>query len=293
MVKKFWVVVGCLGLLYATLSFGADTQNEHGKTEKKGILLVTFGTSIPEAQAAFDTIDKKVKATYPNVPIRWAYTSHMIRNKLKKMGKHLDSVESALSAMMDEGFTHIAIQSLHMIPGAEFHDLQTNAKAFANMSGGFKKVRIGYPLLATTEDLKKATAAIIKNIPKERTKEDAVILMGHGSHHPADVYYEAMMYRIQQIDPNIYLGTVEGSIEINDIKSMIVQKGVKKAYLMPFMSVAGDHARNDMAGDEKDSWKSILEAVGIQCIPILKGVAEYDDFVNIWLDHLKSAMDEL
>ena len=114
--------------------------------------------------------------------------------------------------------------------------------------------------------------------------------MGHGTPHPSNAFYAALMYHFQQKDPNIFVGTVEGFPEIDDIKAMLIKKKIKKVYLMPFMSVAGDHARNDMAGDEEDSWKSVLTAAGIECVPILKGTAEYDEIIAIWVDHLKIVM---
>ena len=88
----------------------------------------------------------------------------------------------------------------------------------------------------------------------------------------------------------MFVGTVEGAPGIEDIRAILTERGIKKAYLLPFMSVAGDHAINDMAGDEEDSWKSILTRAGITCVPILKGTAEYDDIVDIWLDHLRGPL---
>ena len=114
--------------------------------------------------------------------------------------------------------------------------------------------------------------------------------MGHGTHHPSNAFYAALMFQLQLRDPNIFIGTVEGYPEIDDIMPMLKKKKIIKAWLLPFMSVAGDHARNDLAGDEEDSWKSILTREGIQCDVVLKGTAEYDGFVDIWLDHLKAVL---
>ena len=259
----------------------------HGdKAPKKvGILLVAFGSSEPSAQVSFENIDKKVKTTYAGIPVRWAYTSTIIRKKLAKQGKHLDSPEVALAKMQDEGFTHVAVQSLHTIGGAEYHDLRRTVGAF-KMMGGFKRVVLGYPLLSTQEDMQSAVDAIFKTLPKDRQKDEAVVLMGHGTHHPSNAFYAALMFQLQLKDPNIFVGTVEGYPEVGDIKDLLLKKKIKKAYLMPFMSVAGDHAKNDMASDEDDSWKSIFSKAGIQCVPILKGTGEYDVFVDMWVDHL-------
>ncbi len=270
----------------------ASFANPHKKAEEKGpaILLVTFGTSIPEAQAAFVNIEKKVKEAFPDVPVRWAYTSSIIRHKLAKQGQTLDSVETALARLMDEGYTSVAVQSLHMIPGYEFNDIMTNVRLFGQMSGGFSKVVTGMPLLSSDEDMEKAVASLVKILPKERKKDEAVILMGHGTGHSSDAIYSAMMYKFEQVDPNIYVGTVEGHPTFDAVKAALLKKGIKKAYLIPLMSVAGDHARNDMSGNEADSWKSMLTEAGIESVPLLKGMGEYDGFVDIWMDHLKAVM---
>ncbi|MBW2442953.1 MAG: sirohydrochlorin cobaltochelatase [Deltaproteobacteria bacterium] len=263
----------------------------HGRTASKkvGILLVAFGSSLPRAQVSFDNIDRKVRATYPGIPVHWAYTSTIIRKKLARQGKHLDSPEVALAKMQDEGFTHVAVQSLHTIGGSEYHDLRRTVGAF-KMMGGFQRIILGYPLLATQEDMQRNVNAILKTIPRNRQKSEAVVLMGHGTHHPSNAFYAALMFQLQMEDPNIFVGTVDGYPEVDLITELLLKKGIKKAYLMPFMSVAGDHAINDMAGDSDDSWKSILTRAGIQCVPILKGTAEYDDFVQIWVDHVGGAL---
>ena len=257
---------------------------------KKGILLVAFGSSAPEAQAAFSTIETAVKQAFPDVPVNWAYTSTIIRKKLAAKGRSLDSVEMALARMMDQGFTHVAVQSLHTIRGEEYDDLETAVEAFAHLPGGFERLVLGSPLLTSQEDMEKVCAAVLENIPKERDKKDAVVLMGHGSPHPSNAFYAAMMFHLQRKDPLVFVGTVEGSPGIDDITAMLKERKIKKAWLAPFMSVAGDHARNDMAGDEADSWKSILAKEKIVAVPVLKGTAEYGNMVAIWVEHLKNAI---
>lgn len=263
----------------------------HDRTEKKGILLVAFGSSVPQAQVSFDNIDKSVKANFKDVPVYWAYTSDIIRNKLAKQGKVLDSVAMALAKMSDQGFTHVAVQSLHTIRGEEYDDLVKTAEAFEGIPNGIKRIVVGNPLISSQEDIETVALAIVSNIPRERKPQEAVILMGHGTPHHSNAFYAALMFNLQKIDPNIFVGTVEGSPEIGDIKALLEKKRIKSAYLIPFMSVAGDHARNDMSGDDEDSWKSILTKAGIECRVVLKGTAEYDNMVAIWIKHLGQAME--
>lgn len=280
------VMVMCCFLASNCLAGGG---HGHKLPQKVGILLVAFGSSEASAQISFENINKAVKAAYPNIPVRWAYTSDIIRAKLAKQGKHLDSPEVALAKMQNEKFTHVALQSLHTIGGFEYHDLRRTVSGFKVM-GAFQKIVLGYPLLATQKDMQAAVEAVIKTIPKKRQSDEAVVLMAHGTHHPSNAFYPALMFQLQLRDPNIFVGTVEGYPEIGLIKKWLLKKQIKKAYLMPFMSVAGDHAKNDMAGDEEDSWKSILTDAGIQCIPVMKGTAEYDCFVDIWVKHLEGPL---
>lgn len=269
----------------------ADALAKHGEKPpvKKAIVLVAFGTSDPEAAKAFDLVEKRAKERFPGVELRWAYTSRMIRAKLAKQGKLLDSPEVAFAKLMDEGYTHIAVLSLHTIPGEEFHELYQNARLFGQMSGGFQKVLVARPLLSSSKDMDTVAEALLKTIPG-RKPGDAVIFMGHGTeHHPADVVYKAMNQVFQEQDANAFVAAVEGSSSLEEVIPKLKKRKVKRIYLVPLMSVAGDHAKNDMAGDEEDSWKSILTAKGFKVEPILRGTAEIPEIVDVWLDHLKSA----
>lgn len=285
---KLFVLTAILIGLFSALAHAG----RHGKAkpEKRGILLVAFGSSMPDARAAFQNIETQAKEAFPQVPVRWAYTSTIIRKKLAAQGENLDSVEMALARMMDQGFTHVAVQSLHTIRGEEYEDLEKSVGAFTHMPEGFSKLILGAPLLSSEEDMRQVCEAILVNIPPERKKKEAVVLMGHGSPHPSNAFYAALMFHLQRKDPLVFVGTVEGAPGISDIVLMLKEKKIKKAYLIPFMSVAGDHARNDMAGDGADSWKSILTGEKIACLPVLKGTAEYDNMAVIWIGHLKEAM---
>jgi sirohydrochlorin cobaltochelatase len=289
MKKNYLILILTVFTMISICSAAWAGGHGHNAPKKVGILLVAFGSSEASAQVSFENIDKKVKGAYPATPVRWAYTSHIIRKKLAKQGKHLDSPEVALAKMQDEGFTHVAVQSLHTIGGSEYHDLRRIVGAFKAM-GGFQRIILGNPLLATQDDMQSAVNAILGIIPKDRKKNDAVVLMGHGTHHPSNAFYAALMFQLQLKDPNTFVGTVEGYPQVELIKELLLQKNIKKAYLMPFMSVAGDHAKNDMAGEEADSWKSVLTKAGIQCIPILKGTGEYESFIDIWVNHIKGPL---
>jgi len=245
---------------------------------------------MPEAWKALDNIDQRVRGALPGVDVRWAYTSGLVRDKLAKEGKALDSPAVALSKMLDQGFTDVTVQSLHVIPGQEYHDLLQTVNGFRAMPDGFARVRIGWPLLARPEDIEAVVDALLANAPKDRKSGEALVFMGHGTHHPADVYYLALQYVLGGKDPLAFVATVEGTPSLDDLVAQLKAKGVKKAYLAPLMAVAGDHANNDMAGEEPDSWKSVLARNGVESECLLRGLGEDNRAVDLWLAHLKAAM---
>jgi sirohydrochlorin cobaltochelatase len=257
------------------------------KTMKAGILLVAFGSTAPQTLETYDRIEKRVRASFPDTTIRWAYTSPTVRKKWAERGKTLDSAETALAGMSTEGFTHLSVLSLHVIAGKEFHSLYKTVQAFSGSTP--MEIRIGLPLLAEQKETARISAAVLSTLPPERKPEDAVVLMGHGSAHPANAAYAALMFEIQRKDPMVFVGCVAGYPELPDIQALLKEKKVRKAYLVPFMAVAGEHALRDMAGDEEGSWKVTLQKAGIQCVPVLKGMADHDAFVDIWVEHLKNA----
>jgi sirohydrochlorin cobaltochelatase len=291
--KRLFAALVCLVFcLVAAMAYGHG-HHKHEHVKKQGILLVAFGSSLPEARSAFDHIEQSVRSEFDDIPVKWAYTSEIVRHKLENSGKILNSPAQALADMADAGFTHVAVQSLHTIAGAEYHELVQAARSLEQSGIGLEKVTIGLPLLGSPEDMDRTSKAIVSVIPDERKTSEAVVLMGHGTYHPANAFYPALMWQVQLTDENIFVGTVEGFPSADTIIGQLKKKKINTAWLMPFMSVAGDHAQNDMAGKGKDSWKSLFENAGINCSIVLKGTAEYDEFVQIWVDHLKKAVSDL
>ena len=158
------------------------------------------------------------------------------------------------------------------------------------MAGGFEKILVARPLLSSARDMETVAGTLMNNIPG-RKPADAVIFMGHGTgHHPADAIYLAMNQVFQDIDPRAFVRTVEGELTIETLLPKLKQLKIKKIYLIPMMSVAGDHALKDMDGDQPDSWKSILTRNGYPCESILKGTADYPEIVAVWLEHLQAVL---
>ena len=289
--KRFVII---LFLVFSFLAMNVQSSFAHNKAEtKKGILLVTFGTSYPEAHVAFNNIENRVKSEFPEVEVRWAYTSKIIRKILKKRGEQIDSPAEALAKMGEDGFTHVAVQSLHIIPGEEYDNLKLTVEAFNKMPKGIQQIKIGTPLLYADADNQKLATFIANQFKTELDKNTALLLMGHGTHHPSNIYYPGFQYYLSQKSDKYFLATVEGYPSLDNVIPKLKEEGIEKVVLTPFMSVAGDHAQNDMAGDEEGSWKSVLEKEGFEVEVILKGLAEYNKVVDVWVEHLKEKYEAL
>lgn len=198
--------------------------------------------------------------------------------------------------MRFEGYSHVVVQSLHMVPGAEFNDLKDEALSMLATSEnpqGFERVQLGWPLLADAGDIRNVVQAVLRHLPKERTPGEAVLYMGHGTWHSADTRYGELAEALRTQDPDLFLGTMDGGRTIRDILPELQERGHRTAWLLPFLAVAGAHVLRDMVGDTSDSWKSVLESAGLECRPVLKSAIEYAGFTEVWIDHLRTAMDAL
>ena len=288
---KNWVCVVVVWLCFLAGAGSAVAGHGEQRAMKKAVLLAAFGTSVPDARAALDNIEACTRKEFPGVEVRWAYESKIIRAKLAKEGKKFDSPEMALARLMDDGYTHVAVLSLQTIPGEEFHNLQRTVELFSRMGKGFDRITVALPLLSSHEDMDRAAKAMMKSLPAGRKAGESVLLMGHGSgKHPSDGLYLAMNQIFQEMDPNAFVATVEGYPTVKDVLPKLQKNKSKTVWLVPFMAVAGDHAHNDMAGDGPESWKSVLTQNGFTCEPVFKGTGEVPGIVDIWMDHLKSAM---
>jgi sirohydrochlorin cobaltochelatase len=293
---KTWLIAGVSSLIFAGTAF-AFPQGEPVTDAKKGILLVSFGSSMAEGEAAITAVRDAVSAAYPGVEVRTAYTSRIIMRKLaREQNRTIDEPAIALAKMAYEGFTDVAVLSTHIIPGAEFDDLKGVVDGFKLMSAnspkaGFRYIGLSSPLLSNPSDCERL-AGVIADTYADDAKNGAVILVGHGTHHFADAAYSALQMALWRKSPNFYIGTVEGIPSYKDVISKLKHTKVKNVRIGPAMLVAGDHARNDIAGDEPDAWKSMLEAEGYKVTPILTGLGQNKGVQNLLLDKLREAWGE-
>jgi sirohydrochlorin cobaltochelatase len=294
----------CSVLLAAALSFSlvsasfAFPQDEPVKEAKSGILLVAFGSSMPEGEAAITAVSDAVKSAYPNTEVRIAYTSRIIMRKVaRERNKTIDEPAIALAKMAYEGFTDVVVLSTHIIPGEEYDDLSAVVDGYRQIGlnapkAGFRYIALSRPLLSNQLDFGRLAGALTDTY-SEQGKNGAVVFVGHGTHHFADAAYSALQMALWRKTPNFYIGTIEGVPSYDDVLARLKAAKLKTVYLAPAMLVAGDHAHNDIAGDEPDSWKSMFTAEGYKVVPVLSGLGQNSAVQNLILDKLREAWGDV
>lgn len=254
---------------------------------KKAILVVSFGTSYEETRKkTIDVIDNEIKAEFQEYDIYNAYTSKMILKVIKERDSlHVNNVTEAMEEMLENGIEEVIVQPTLILNGIEYDLMVDDVKAFENK---FNKIKIGTPLLTTTKDSFDVIKAFEKKSPKIKEKE-AIVFMGHGSEHYTNSIYAALDYMFKaEGHKDIYMATVEAYPELDDIIDVLKEKEYKKLILIPFMIVAGDHANNDMASDEEDSWKTVLTKEGFEVECIVEGLGENEFIRKIFIEHIKN-----
>ena len=291
-----------------------DPLNEDGIGENE-LLVVSFGTSFNDSRVAdIGGVEKALQAAYPDWSVRRAFTAQIIINHVQaRDGEKIDNMEQALERAVDNGVKNLVIQPTHLMHGAEYDEL---TEAAENYKDKFEKLVIAEPLLGevgsdasvVNEDKAKVAEAITAEAVKtagfdslEAAKEDgtAFVFMGHGTSHTAKVSYSQMATQMADLGyDNVFIGTVEGEPEETACEAVIESvknAGYTKVVLRPLMVVAGDHANNDMAGDDDDSWKSMFEASGAfeKIDTQIAGLGEIEAIQQIYVDHTKTAIDSL
>lgn len=257
------------------------------KETKKAILAVSFGTSHNDTRKiTIDAIEKDIQDAFPAYSLYRAWTSRMIIKKVNSRdGVHIYTVKEAMEQMLQDGITDVLIQPTHVINGIENDLMKEDALAFQEQ---FHSISFGDPLLTSEQDNLAVIDAITSEF-KDLTKDEVLVLMGHGTTHYANAIYAALDYTFKDKGyQNIFLGTVEAYPTMESLLKMVHAYQPKKVVLAPFMIVAGDHAKNDMASNEPDSWYSQFKAEGYDVEPVLKGLGEYPGIRKLFIEHLKA-----
>lgn len=281
-----------------------DPLNSDGACEKE-ILVVSFGTSFNDSRAMdIGGIEKALQAAFPDYTVRRAFTAQIIINHiLARDGEKIDNMDEALERAKKSGVKELIIQPTHLMHGAEYDEL---VEALSKYQDSFTTVKIAEPLLGqngVNADKKAvAQAAVanvleafnIKSISDAEKDKKAIVFIGHGTSHTAKVTYADMQKQVNELNyNNVFIGTVEGEPEetaCENVIKTVKEKGYTHVILAPLMVVAGDHANNDMAGDDDDSWKSKFIAAGFDGVECLvSGLGEIDAIQDIYVAHTSEA----
>ena len=257
--------------------------------KKKAIVVTSFGTSFLDVlEKTIGVCEKEIVEAFPDFTIKRAFTSHMVRKSLaEKEGLMVPALEEVLTELSAEGYEEVYIQPLHVIPGEEYHE--KIIKPAMPFKKDFSILRIGKTLLYSTPEYYKVIEALKEQLlPLE--EDTCVLLMGHGATHPANACYASLQLKLLDEIPGVFIANVEGYPELEDMLHKISM--YTRARLMPLMLVAGDHAMNDMAGDEEDSWKSILESQGYQVQVEMKGLGENPAIRKIYQSHIQEMLEK-
>jgi len=288
MVKR--IRFGWLSLALILSMISAPWTLNAASTAKPAIVLAAFGTTT-EAFDTYNHFEKKVKERFPDYEIRWAFTSHKVRHKVaKEKGQKLNDLGTTLRELRAAGYSRVVIQSLHIVPGAEWD------KKVVQVSRDIPglKVALGKPLLSSPKDQERVLQTIAQTFPKD-SKDTVVVLMAHGSPVPeGEKAYFAFDRLLRSRYQNVFLGAVEHKPSKEEAFEAVKKANPANVVLMPFMFVAGEHVAKDMLGDDPESWKSdLLKQKAYRIEGITRGLGYQDGIIDIYLDHLAQALKSL
>lgn len=260
---------------------------------KKAILVVSFGTSyIDTLKATIEKAENQIRDYFNDYDTYRAFTSHKIIKKLKEKHEMLiDTPEEILEKLYDEGYDEVIMQPLHIIPGEEFIYINKIGELYKDK---FKSLKIGRPIFyyQGIEELPQDYSLFIEATKELYESNKAVVLMGHGTAHPSNSVYGCLQAVFEDEGyENVFVGTVEGYPNFESVIKRLKRKNISEVTVAPLMVVAGDHARNDMASDEEDSLKSMLEEEGIKVNIHMKGLGENEKFNELYINRIEDLIN--
>ncbi|MBO5282279.1 MAG: sirohydrochlorin cobaltochelatase [Lachnospiraceae bacterium] len=275
-----------------------DEQEETGEQTQEqadadtAILVVSFGTSYNDSRdITIGAIEEAIAAAYPQYEVRRAFTSQIIIDILKERDNlYIDNVTEALDRAVADGIKELIVQPTHLMNGYEYTDL---ARELADYLNRFDKIILAEPLLTSDADFEAVVKAITEKTASYDDGETAICFMGHGTEADSNAVYAKLQDKLDEGGyVNYYIGTVEAEPSLDDVvEALAANGGYTKVVLEPLMVVAGDHANNDMAGEEEDSWKTVLENEGYEVECLIEGLGQIEAIQDIYVEHLKTAVE--
>lgn len=282
------LVLCAAGCSASVVSHVEESDNQINFEPAKPVLLVvSFGTSYDSLDASIGAVEAALQDANPDYEVRRAFTSQIIIDILAERGQEIDNVIQAMDRLIADGVKEVIIQPTHVMNGFEYDDVMAEISAYADR---FDSMKVGRALLATDDDYTKVIASIVEETAVYNDGETAIVFMGHGTHHEANAVYANLQNRfIDAGYANYFVGTVEAEPTLEQVMTLVENSDAEKVVLLPLMIVAGDHATNDMAGDEEDTWKSAFISAGYEVECVMKGLGEYVGIQQMLVEHAAAA----
>lgn len=269
-----------------------DPRNADGIGEDE-LMVVSFGTSYNDSRRlTIGAIESAIEEAFPEWSVRRGFTSQIIIDHvLRRDGVAIDNVGQALDRAVENGVRRLVVQPTHLMNGFEYNDLVDEVAQYAD---AFDAVAIGEPLLTSDEDFAAVAAAIVEATAEYDDGSTAIVFMGHGTEAESNGVYSRMQQVLTDAgNANYFIGTVEAEPSVEDVLDAVKKGSYSRVVLRPLMIVAGDHANNDMAGDEEESWKSAFEGAGYDVECLVSGLGELESIRRLFVQHAQAAVDSL
>lgn len=278
---------------YNTGDASKDNPRNQDNIGENELLVLSFGTSFNDSRRlTIGAIEDQLEKSFPDYSVRRGFTANIVIDHVaKRDGEKIDAIDESLKRAVDNGVKNLVVQPTHLMNGLEYEELKGD---IAQYSDAFDKIAIGQPLLSSDDDFSRVENAIVDWTKDYDDGETAIVFMGHGTSADSNGVYQKMQDLLTKDGhTNYFVGTVEATPSLDDVMAAVKKGNYKRVVLEPLMVVAGDHANNDMAGDDKDSWKSQFEAAGYQVECLLRGLGENETIRQIYVEHAQAAIDSL
>ena len=278
---------------YNTGDASMDNTRNQDEIGEKELLVVSFGTSYNDSRRlTVGAIENDLEKAFPDFSVRRGFTSNIIIDHVNKRDNILiDDVDAAMNRAVDNGVKTLVVQPTHLMHGLEYDELEEEV---GNYADAFDQVVFGEPLLSSDDDFAKVEKAITEWTAEYDDGKTAICFMGHGTEADSNEVYQKMQDLLTKDGyANYFVGTVEATPSLEDVLAKVQAGDYERVVLEPLMVVAGDHANNDMAGDEDGSWKKTFEDAGYQVECLVRGLGENEAIRQIYVEHAQAAIDSL
>lgn len=269
-----------------------NPRNQDGIGEDE-LLVISFGTSFNDnRRLTIGAIEESMERAFPDWSVRRAFTAQLIIDRLQRRdGEVIDNVGAALDRAVENGVKRLVIQPTHLMDGLEYNDVVNEAAQYAD---AFEAMAIGAPLLTSDEDFQIVAKVMAESTAQYDDGKTAICFMGHGTEAASNTIYAKMQQVMTDAGyANYFIGTVEAAPTLEDVLALVQAGGYERVVLQPMMIVSGDHANNDMAGEDEDTWKTVFQNAGYEVECVLKGLGEYEAIQNLLAAHAQAAIDTL